>query len=439
MANFMRGPVMVEYSKTYPMPADVTILRFVNTLLQRTIWVCAALGLMLLVLGLGLEEGTLPLESSVKRGWDAFFRMAIGILGLGGVFGLMVVNTVVHDLLMRRIRHVLNGCADDDANRNSVPVQWQRRAIETKAATSPYLGVLGAFGLVLGPILIITGIWFLIERDDFAIESIVAGAAMTAAGWFGIKGFKEASGPAVELWGHRLPKLHPREPHRRYDEDGELQAPTRSELADSEVAKQEIVLAPERMRRLALLDRIADRLGTVSLWAFAVTTLALSLGVFIRQPCQDCTPRTYGEDGEAFIDGLITVATWAMVLALATLVASVLVRGVGHLLLRREVAHLAAQPTSRRPPWYLLREFILEESPLESLTQHLHTVGIASLGVGLSGILAAPHYPFSEWQSVFQMLVALGASLLVLYAASWFWNRGTTAQQGELLRDRWED
>jgi len=104
---------VVENAHTYPMPLHVTVLRFLSKLLGRTAIVCAALSGLLVIFGIALEEDALSLEYDIASGLDAYLRMAMGVIALGGGFGVAIVLAFVHDLYRRAQRKALDRIVED--------------------------------------------------------------------------------------------------------------------------------------------------------------------------------------------------------------------------------------------------------------------------------------------------------------------------------------
>ncbi|MCC2593623.1 hypothetical protein LKO27_09415 [Tessaracoccus sp. OS52] len=429
---------MVELARTYPMPPHVVALRFLLTILARTAIVCGVISLVVLVFGIAVEEGALGLDYDVAQGIDAYLRSFMGIVALGGGFGLGLLAAIAHDIYRREQRKVLNRVVEDGAGRrNEIPVDWQRRAISESRLGSM---ILSGFAAVLGPIVVISGIVMVVGDDDvpFALGALAVGAVMSWVGIVGLRAaFRDKGGAAQELWAKKLPPLHPNEPARRYDSDGNLQKVGARELAATAEAKSALAAAPEAVRRLAGLDRLAGIVMNLSLGLFLASGLITTGIVLLRQPCRECDPRTFDVGVEALIDSALLLTSVLTIIGVGVLVAATVVEVLVTLRLRRTFLELAADPDSPAPPWYLLRRLLLEEAPMQSLTGHLHTVGVLCLALGLTGLVTSDVYPFSDWTRLYPLLCTVGGILLLFHASGWFWQRDRTLRENDSLRERW--
>lgn len=417
---------MVELSKTYPMPVHVLVLRYLTSLLLRTAAVCGALSLAVLVVGLAVEEGALGLERDVARGVDTFMRMFMGVVALGGVFGVLVVAAVIHDVFRREQRNALDALVDDGiATKEELPVEWQRSALGAAGVGS---WVLSAFGVVLGPIGIITGFVTLADGDtEFGLAALGVSAAITVAAVLGIRALlRPKPSSAATLWEEEKPTLHPKEPGP-------------GQKGKQAASREGLEHAPAILRRLDRLDRAARKaMGVASalLGACAVVIVALTL---LRKPCRNCDTRSFGPGLEGFIDISLVIAVVLLLVGLVVLVAAAAMEGWVTLRLRGAVVEMAADRASKAPPWFLLRRLLLEESPMQALTGHLHTLGIVCLAFGVTGSLVTDAYPFTDWPALYPALCTIGGVLLLFHLSGWFFKREETRAQNEALLARWPE
>ncbi|TRY18665.1 hypothetical protein FOJ82_05980 [Tessaracoccus rhinocerotis] len=429
---------MVELTRTYPMPLHVMVLRYVTTLLVRTAAVCGALFLVVLVLGLALEEDALPVAPEVASGLDAFLRMFMGVVGLGGIFGVLAIAAIAHDLYRREQRSTLDALVDDGiAIKEWPPVRWQREAIGDSLRGTM---ILSFFGVVLGPIALLAGI-FTFDGSDlgFSLGTLGVALVITAASVLGIRSaLRKTTSSARTLWGEAWPELHRLEPGRKYS-DGGLQTLNKRERARTARAKARLEAAPPELVRLDRIDGVAATVMNTAAVVLGLCAAVVALLTLVRKPCRNCEERSFGETTEGLIDVAILAGAVLLLVGLVVLVLGTALEGWVTLRLRSTVLGMAADPASEAPPWFLLRRLLLEETPLESLTGHLHTVGATCLAFGIVGTLTGDVYPFDEWSALFPVLNTIGSILLLFHASGWFWNREPTRLQNEALLVRWPE
>ncbi|GAB3816954.1 hypothetical protein GCM10028820_17080 [Tessaracoccus terricola] len=415
---------MVELSKTYPMPVHVLVLRYLTSLLLRTAAVCGALSLVVLVVGIAVEEGALGLERDVARGIDTFMRKFMGVVALGGVFGVLVIAAVVHDVFRREQRNALDALVDDGiATKEELPVEWQRSALGAAGVGS---WILSAFAVVIGPVGVIASFMTLADGDtEFGFWALGVSAVIAVAGVLGIRALlRPKPSSAAALWENEKPTLHPQEPGP-------------GQKGKQAASREGLEHAPPILRRLDRLDRAAWRAMGIAgalLTACAVVIVALTL---LRKPCRNCDKRFFGPGLEGFIDVSLVVAVVLLLAGLVVLVSAAAMEGWVTLRLRGAVVAIAADRDSEAPPWFLLRRLLLEESPMQALTGHLHTLGIACLAFGVTGSLVTDVYPFTDWTAVYPALCTVGGVLLLFHLSGWFFKREETRAQNEALLARW--
>ena len=85
----------------------------------------------------------------------------------------------------------------------------------------------------------------------------------------------------------------------------------------------------------------------------------------------------------------------------------------------------------------VLREVLLEETPLQSLIGHLHTVAVICLAVALSIQITPDLGLLFDAHALVAPLATTGGLLLLFYVSAWFWRRGETLRENQALLKRW--
>lgn len=430
---------MLELTRTYPMPVHVMVLRYAKVFLFRTATVCGVLFLMVLVLALALEEDALPLDHEVSSGLDAFARMFIGVVGLGGVFGVLVLGAVMHDMYRREQRRALEELVEDGtAEKEWPPVAWQRPAI---GESHTGIMILSFFGIVLGPLMFIAALFTFDSGDSgFSLGALGVSALVSAVSFLGLRSsMRTRTSSAEALWGDEQPEFHPQEPTPTKDSEGNPQYPGKRELARMTKARASLESAPPELVRLDKLDAVATKMMGAAMALFGLCAAAVILLTVIRKPCRNCTERRFGEGAEGLIEVGLLVSVALLVVGVVALVVATVLEGWVTLRLRRTILEMAEDATSDAPPWFLLRRLLLEETPMQALTGHLHTLGITFLAFGFTASMVSDQYPLDEWKVVYPVLMTLGGVLLLFHLSGWFWKREATRKQNEALLARWPD
>lgn len=415
------------------------VLRYAKVFLFRTAAVCGALCLMVLVLALALEANALPLDYEVASGLDAFARMFIGVVGLGGVFGVLVLGAVVHDMYRREQRRALEELVEDGtADEEWPPVDWQRLAIgESRTG----ILILSFFGIVLGPLMLIAALFTFDSGDaGFSFGVLGVSALITGASFLGLRSsMRTRTSSAETLWGDERPAFHPQEPIPTKDSDGNPQYPGKREMARMTKARASLESAPPELVRLDKLDALATKVMGAAMALFGLCAAAVVILTMVRKPCRTCTERRFGEGAEGLIEVGLVVSVALLVIGVVALVVGTVLEGWVTLRLRSIILGMAEDPTSEAPPWFLLRRLLLEETPMQALTGHLHTLGITFLAFGLTASMVSGEYPLDEWSVMYPALMTLGGVLLLFHLSGWFWKREATLEQNEALLARWPD
>lgn len=431
---------MIEQAHTYPMPPHVTVLRFLTQFLGRTIIVCAAISLLVIPGGLLLEEHVLDIPYQLESGLDKYLRMFMGIVMLGGVFGLAVVLAIVNDIYRACQKRILDRIVEnaDEVPLQGPPVGWQRTALsEGRIGTA----ILGLFGVVIGPCAVIAAIILMVEepRDARSYQVLVlVSITITVLSIIAISSyFKAKSGPAQELWKGARPELVRREPSPEHDADGNVTNSGKRDQANSRKNREALANSPANLQLLARIDAIAGKVLAGSIWGFVIGGMAVIGLAMLRQPCRMCEQISHGPALEWFIDAGLLVANILLFGGLVLLLVSTVFEAVVVLRLRRTVVDLAADPKAPSPPWFLLRRLILEESPLAPLTGHLHTAAVACAAFGVTAWFTRDEYPMYLAADAIPWLLTLAGMLALFHTSAWFWKRPETLEQNRMLLERW--
>lgn len=263
----------------------------------------AATGLAGLGLAFALEERLIELP----RSWDQldwFARKLIpfgllGAMGLAPSYGLLrIIHGARSDADVRRF------CSAPGV---AVPIAAQRGAWDRVRERIQYTGYVT---LMVGAILLLVGLIMLtMDNSSTRIYTIIlcgVSSAITLAGW---------------VIARRLPK--PRSSDLLVP-GGDFSSLDAAEKATARVIKAQVAARVEEPPgtlpgRWPWLDTLAGRL----IWAGAASTgvamLALAVGVFLRQPCKNCSSRFYDEPVELGLSVVFTIATASTVLAVLLL------------------------------------------------------------------------------------------------------------------------
>lgn len=412
---------VVELTRTYPMPVGVVVLRFVAFFLQRTALIAGiALGIPLGLGILGTRLGS-DLLTDVPPAVDEFLLrwLAVTAIVAGAALAL---GWVVGDVFRGTVRRTLDRFAAAPETDLDFPVEWQRRAVR-RGRKGPRLAVVGVLLLLAGGFLLLVA---LLELEGLlaVLTGLVAAVPMVAGGLMAVFGLLRRRGPAVERWGGRdWAPLDPREPRRRFNSDGEQMSVDTLGLKNARADKEALRASPPALRR-------SSALWSVSRWLFAGAASTFVLGIIIAWGVTELDNLVSGRNA-------FTVVLVLFILTVVMAAAGAITSTLGTRTLRQTILAIAARPDAPAPPWHLLRLVLLEEYPLQALTNHLHTLGTLSILVGITGNSLGDVSGIGALGPLWTLLTTLGGVAWLFHASGWFWRRRVTSEQNTYLHRRW--
>lgn len=370
-----------------------------------------------------LEERAIVLGREWKQ-MDALGRYVMGIAFLALV-ALVPPTVAAWHWAGVSIRRAIEEQAPAHPNLVATPEQLKRDPRESRKALRLCLWIYAGICGGIGGLLFIVGLVGLADDVPDSIQAV----------WIG--GITLALGLVVTYFARRLRgdrRTH--SPRKTWSDDQVAVIEDMAEIADDQQERR----LPASVRAW----RIASRVLSATQYAlFTLTALLGVMGVFARQPCRSCEPRSYGPGVEMTLDRFwIVIGVLALVTAVVLLVWGV-VEVMASWLTRRELVRRidAGEGDLARPEDTVLRSVVgtQHSGPWAVVSHHASLWTMGPLLVGAVWLLVADvgHTIYAEFAQIGWTLLLVGLGLLALTVLATAVDEHTSSRVRDRFRAAW--